>query len=64
MFEGMEVERPRGSISRNLNELRQEAAENCYCLRCYVNAGLRVKVTGKHCKNCGAALVPVKKIGG
>lgn len=62
MGEDIKVERPRGSISRDLGELREEAREKHYCLRCLVNAGLRVEVKGASCSNCGAVVDTIKKI--
>ena len=62
MFEGMEIERPREALSRNPSELREEARVHGYCARCLCNAGLRVKVTGKYCPNCGATTEPIQKI--
>jgi hypothetical protein len=62
MEEDIKVERPRGSISRDLGELRQEAESGHFCLRCYANAGLRVKIEGTSCPYCGAVWDTVKKI--
>ena len=62
MKEDIKMERPRGSISRDLAELKAEAREKHLCLRCYVNAGLQIEVKGDACSNCGAVWDTIKKI--
>ena len=53
MFEGMTIERPREPLSRDMGELKELAKEENFCLRCLYNSGLKIKIVGDSCPNCG-----------